>query len=574
VVSNWPLVLDISRNVAIIGMGAYLTTRLPAVRRALTQSEFRLQDKLVLALVFGSFSAIGNWMGIPVMGSMANTRIVGPIAGGLIGGPVVGIGAGIIGAIPRYFMGGYTMWASVFANVIAGMVSGMAYRLLGFRRLDVKAAIVTGFICELILKGMVLVLSKPFEQAWELEKIIAVPTVIANSIAVGFFVYIVRDVFQEQKKVQAQSAQQAIRMIQQTAGLLHEGLNEKTALKVVRILLKETKAAAVAITDTQKVIAYVGAGADHHIKGSPILTLVTQQAMQTLQTVIVNNPAEVNCPHPGCPLTAIIDAPIIIDGQLWGSLKLCKINYEVISPYEAEIIQGIADFLGLLLARRQLQEQKNMLTEAEYRMLKAQVNPHFLFNTLGVVHSLIRISPELARTCVKDLSDLLRRALEHGDEMVYLRDEIEFVRAYVRLEKARFGERIRLEEFYTDTVLQCQVPVFTLQPLVENAIRHGLSPKVDGGLLIIRIWDEGNNLFIEVEDNGVGIDADKLADVARFDNSLAKHTSGAGIGLSNVHRRLGLTFGSNYGLRITSQEGRGTLICAMLPKWQEKEETA
>jgi len=571
VTNNWPLILDISQNVAIIGMGAYLMTRLPAIRRALTQSEFRLRDKLALALIFGAFSAIGNWMGIPVMGSMANTRIVGPVAGGLIGGPVVGIGAGIIGAIPRYFMGGYTMWASVLANVIAGVVGGLAYRLLGFRRLDIKAAIVTGFICELILKVMVLGLSKPFEQAWELEKIIGIPTIIANSIAVGFFVYIVSDVFQEQKKVQAQSAQQAMRMIQQTAGLLHEGLNEKTALKVVCILQEETKAAAVAITDTKQVIAYIGAGSDHHIAGSPIVTMVTQQALHTLQTVIVNNPAEVNCPHPGCPLTAVIDAPIIVDGQVWGSLKLCKINYERISPYEAEIIQGIADFLGLLLARRQLQEQKSMLTETEYRMLKAQVNPHFLFNTLGAVHSLIRVSPDLARTCVKDLSDLLRRALEHGDEMVGLRDEIEFVRAYVRLEKARFGARIRLEEVYTDAVLQCQVPVFTLQPLVENAIRHGLSPKLDGGLLVLRIREEEKKLLIEVQDDGIGIAVDKLADISRFDGSLARHTSGSGIGLANVHKRLRCAFGENYGISITSEEGRGTLVCAALPR-QSKED--
>ncbi|KYZ75656.1 hypothetical protein AXX12_10600 [Anaerosporomusa subterranea] len=544
---NWSLVLDISRNVALIGICAYLTTRLPAIRRALAQLEFRLRDKLVLALVFGLFSAVGNWMGIPVMGSMANTRIVGPIAGGLIGGPLVGIGAGIIGAIPRYFMGGYTMWASVLANIIAGVVSGMAYRFLGFRRLEVKSALCTGFVCELILKGMVLALSKPFEQAWELEKIIGVPTVIANSLAVGLFVYIIHDVFQEQKKVQAQSAQQAMRMIQQTTEFLREGFNEKTALAVVHILLEETKAAAIAITDTEKVIAFVGVGADHHVVGSPIVTRVTQQALQTQQTVIVNKPGDIACPHPGCQITAMIDAPIVVDGQLSGSLKLCKINYETITPYEAEV---------------------------EYRMLKAQVNPHFLFNTLGAVRSLIRISPELARACVKDLSDLLRRALEHGEAMVSLREEMELVHAYVRLEKARFGERIRLEEFFADTALNCKVPVFTLQPLVENAIRHGLSPKIEGGLLTIRILREDHHLFIEIEDDGVGISADRLTDIARFDGSSTKHTSGAGIGLNNVHMRLRLAFGSNYGLNITSQEGQGTRIRALIPDGQAKEESA
>lgn len=569
--SNWPLIFDICRNVAFIGMGAYLATRLPAIRRALTQSEFRTQDKLVLAVVFGIFSAFGNWMGIPVMGSMANTRIVGPIAGGLIGGPIVGIGAGIIGAIPRYFMGGYTMWASVLANIIAGVVSGMVYRIWGLRRLDVKTALCTGLVCELILKGMVLAISKPFERAWELEKIIGVPTVIANSLAVGFFVYIVRDVFQEQKKIQAQSAQQAMRMIQQTTESLREGLNEKTAAEVARILQTETQAAAIAITDTEKVVAFVGEGAEHHLVGAPIVTRVTQQALQSLQTVIVNKQAEVGCPHPGCPLTAMMDAPIVVDGQLWGALKLCKTNHETITLYEAEIVQGVADFLGLLLARRQLQEQKSMLTEAEYRMLKAQINPHFLFNTLGAVRALIRISPETARACVKDLSNLLRRALEQGKEMVSLHEELDLVRAYVRLEKARFGERIRLEEHIDDTLLACKVPVFTLQPLVENAIRHGLSSKIEGGLLTIRIRHGEQKLFIEVEDDGVGIPAGKLAAIARLDAAAAKHTSGTGIGLHNVHKRLQLAFGSEYGLTITSQEGRGTRILALLPCGQEED---
>jgi LytS/YehU family sensor histidine kinase len=293
-----------------------------------------------------------------------------------------------------------------------------------------------------------------------------------------------------------------------------------------------------------------------------------------MQTIIVNNKTDISCPHPGCRLTAIIDAPIVVDGQLWGSLKLCKINNESITAYEAEVVQGLADFLGLLLARRQLQEQKSMLTEAEYRMLKAQVNPHFLFNTLGTVRSLIRINPELARACVKDLSNLLRRSLEQGEEIVSLRLEIELVRSYVRLEKARFGERIRLEEVFTESALNCKVPVFTLQPLVENAIRHGLSPKIEGGLLTIRIWREDQQLVIEVEDDGVGISTDRFSDIIRFDGSAAKQTSGVGIGLNNVHKRLRLAFGSNYGLTIVSQEGRGTLIRALMPIVQAKEESA
>ena len=146
---QWQLILDIARNVGLIGVGAYVSTRLPAIRRALTYSHYRLHDKIILALVFGAFSAMGNYIGIPVVGALANTRIVGPIAGGLLGGPLVGVGAGILGAIPRYLIGGYTVAASVLANILAGLISGHVYKKYGPGRLNLKIALMTAFICEL-----------------------------------------------------------------------------------------------------------------------------------------------------------------------------------------------------------------------------------------------------------------------------------------------------------------------------------------------------------------------------------------------------------------------------------------
>lgn len=567
------LILDIARNVGFIGICAYLMTRMPSIRRALAYSQYRLQDKVILALVFGSFSAVGNFMGIPVMGSMANTRIVGPIAGGLIGGPWVGIGAGVIGAIPRYFMGGYTMWASILANVVAGGVSGAVYWRFRKQRLNLWVALGTGALAELILKAMVLGLSKPFEQAWELEKIIGIPTIIANSLAVGLFAYIVRDVFQEQEKLQAQSAQQAMRLIQQTTEFLREGLNQSTAAKIARIILSETKAAAVALTDNDRVLAYIGAGSDHHRVNSPVVTAATREAMESLHTVIVNSREGIGCPEPTCPLTGIIDAPLIVDGQLRGTLKLGKTNNEAISAYEAEIIQGIADFLSLILTRRQLDEQKNMLAEAEYNMLKAQVNPHFLFNTMGVIHALVRINPEKARARIKDLSDFLRRTLDHRADLVRLSEELEIVQAYIRLEQARFGDRIRVSFEIAPDVLDALIPAFSLQPLVENAIKHGLATQCDEGSLQIRASQADGILHMTVQDDGKGMPSERLVQIRKFDGTAEREASGAGIGLNNVHNRLRLNFGPAYGLRIESQPGRGTRVEAVLPLTNREEVT-
>lgn len=557
--------MDIARNVALMGVGAYVSSRLPAIRRALTYSQYRLQDKIILAMVFGAFSAMGNYIGIPVVGALANTRIVGPIAGGLLGGPWVGLGAGILGAIPRYLIGGYTVPASVLANIMAGLISGFVYNKYGPGRLNLKIALMTALVCELNLKFLILLLSKPFEKAWELEKIIGIPTIIANSLAVGLFFYIVRDVFQEQQKVQAQSAQQAIRLIQKTTELLHEGLNAKTAFLIASILRTETKAAAVAITDNEKVLSFVGIGADHHQANAPILTRATQLAVNSRQTLIFNRQAEIGCPVPLCPLTSVIEAPLVVDGQVQGILKLYKANDEVITAYEAEIIQGIADFLGLLLDRHSLDEQKMMRAQAEYNMLKAQVNPHFLFNMLGTIRALVRTAPEQARARIKDLSDFLRRTLEHGADLVRLAEELEIVRSYVQLEQSRFGDRIQVREEVSESVLEYFLPVFSLQPLVENAIKHGLSSKRDGGTLVIRIYESESLLHMEVEDDGVGIPAARLQAIRQFDGTSSRDTTGAGIGLNNVHKRIQASFGSQYGLQIESREGKGTIVKALLP---------
>lgn len=562
---QWALILDIARNVGLIGVGAYVSTRLPAIRRALTYSQYRRHDKIILAVVFGIFSALGNYIGIPVVGALANTRIVGPIVGGLIGGPWVGVGAGIIGAIPRYMIGGYTVAASVLANIMAGLISGFVYNKYGPGRLNLKIALFTALICELNLKILILLLSKPFEKAWELERIIGFPTMIANSLAVGLFFYIVRDVFQEQQKIQAQSAQQAIGLIQKTTELLQEGLNTKTAFKIAGILRAETKAAAVSITDNEKVLSFVGVGADHHAANEPILTKATQQAVNSGRTLIFNSREEIGCPNPLCPLTSVIEAPLLVDGQARGILKLYKTNDEVITAYEAEIIQGIADFLGLLLDRHTLEEQKIMLAQAEYNMLKAQVNPHFLFNTLGTIRALVRTSPEIARARIKDLSDFLRRTLEHGTELARLAEELEIVRAYVKLEQSRFGDRIKVREEISATALEDLLPVFSLQPIVENAIKHGLLPKRDGGTLTLRIFEAEAVLHLEVEDDGAGISEDRLQAILRFDGNLSRDVMGAGIGLNNVHKRIRVNFGSPYGLQIESQEENGTLVKVLLP---------
>ncbi len=409
-----PLLWDITRNLALNGLGAYLVTRLHAVRRALTESRYRTSDKLVLALVFGVFSALGNFIGIPVHGALANTRIVGPIAGGLIGGPLVGFGAGLLGGVVRYSLGGYTALASLVANVLAGLIGGLVYRRLGSGRITVPVALGTGMLGELGLKACILLMSKPFHLAWTLEQAIALPTILANSAAVAIFILVVRDVYQEQAKVKAHADQQAL------------------------------------------------------------------------------------------------------------------------------------------------------LAQAELQVLKAQVNPHFLFNTLTTVSALTRSDPESARRVIKDLSGFLRRSLDRGDEMSTLGEELEIAELYLGLEQARFGERMKGVFQVPAELLTQPMPVFILQPLVENAIRHGIGPKREGGSVILRAGRDPQGVWVEVADDGLGLAPEELAWLNAQGGS--RSAGGMGIGLQNVHRRLRILFGPGSGLVLASEgKGRGTTCRLTLP---------
>jgi len=551
--------IAILRNIGLIILAAYITVQLPAFRRALHNFPNRSRDKVFLVFVLGAFSVFGNLIGIPVEGAIANTRIVGPIVGGLLGGPFVGVGVGIIGAIPRYFMGGFTMWPAVLSNIFIGYVSGLVGKRYDIRRMNFKLTILVAFVCEIILKLFILTMAKPFEAAWELEKTIAIPTIVANCLASGLFIYIIRDVLKEQEKIQAQSAQYAMKVIHKTSGLLRTGLNKKTAQTVAEIIYQEIHAAAIAITDAKRVLAFVGNGCDHHIVDAPIVTLATKQMMQKGEPVIVNGRDGIGCPNPNCPLTAVIEAPLILNGELLGSFKLYKMNNEIISPYEVELICGVADFLTMQLAQFKMDEQQRLLSQAEFAALKAQVNPHFLFNSLSTIRILTRTDPEIARSLIKDLADFLRKTLRRQREMVSLAEEMETVRHYVHLEKARFGDRIQIEE---EIEMQCGkffIPVFTIQPLVENALKHGLSHKTDGGKVKITVRSEKQMLVVTVEDNGIGIAAERLS------NLLDEHISieseqGSGIGLRNIKGRLQKIYGNGASLQIESQENKGTMV--------------
>jgi two-component system LytT family sensor kinase len=202
-----------------------------------------------------------------------------------------------------------------------------------------------------------------------------------------------------------------------------------------------------------------------------------------------------------------------------------------------------------------LEEQQRLLMQARLEALASQINPHFLFNTLNSVSSLIRTNQDQARAVVYKLSSILRRLLRKHESFSPLRDELSFIDDYLAIEMVRFGDKLRFDKDVSPETLDKLVPSMLLQPLVENSIRHGLSGKVDGGVIRVRSRMAGNRLSIVVEDDGVGIPEAKLARLLE-----------QGIGVSNVNERLKVFFGNDYRMYVDSRPGAGTRIEIDIPE--------
>jgi two-component system LytT family sensor kinase len=236
-------------------------------------------------------------------------------------------------------------------------------------------------------------------------------------------------------------------------------------------------------------------------------------------------------------------------------------NYWVYSVIYAASVAAIGIELKVFNSVRiqiKLEEQERLLLHARMEALQNQINPHFLFNTLNSISSLVRFDPDMARDVIFKLATILRRLLSSGDAFAPLREEFEFIDNYLDIEVVRFGrDKLRVVKELDPASLDVVVPSMLLQPLVENSIKHGLSPKVEGGSIYLRSRVKDSRLIIEVEDDGVGMGQAQLEESSSW--------SGMGIGMANISERLQVLYGDTARMTIDSHEGKGTLVRIRLP---------
>ncbi|MGZ5141661.1 MAG: sensor histidine kinase, partial [Burkholderiales bacterium] len=204
-----------------------------------------------------------------------------------------------------------------------------------------------------------------------------------------------------------------------------------------------------------------------------------------------------------------------------------------------------------------LEEQERLLLQARMEALQSQINPHFLFNTLNSIASLVRFDPDMARVLIVKLANILRRLLRKGDSFVPLREEVDFIDDYLDIEVVRFGQdKLRVVKELDPATLEMIVPSMLLQPLIENCIKHGLAPQIEGGSIVVRSVVSGGMLNIEVEDDGVGM---------TVPGGSAPVMPGPGIGMSNVAERLKVLYGETATMVVSSSGGKGTRVTIRVP---------
>ncbi|MGY0616718.1 LytS/YhcK type 5TM receptor domain-containing protein [Vibrio sp. FJH11] len=551
------LVISLLQQMCVYLVLAYMLSKTPIILPLLSISS-RLSHRLICYVLFSGFCILGTYFGLHINDAIANTRAIGAVMGGLFGGPVVGFAVGLTGGIHRYTLGGFTDLACAISTTAEGVIGGLLHVYLikrnkGALLFNPSVVFSVTFVAEVVQMILLLAVAKPFDQAYELVSAIAAPMIIANSFGAALFMSILQDRKTIFEKYSATFSRRALTIADRSVGILSNGFNTENAEKIARIIYEETKVGAVAITDQEKILAFVGIGDDHHKPNTPISSQSTLDSMEKNDIIYLDGterPYQCSIAK-DCKLGSALIIPLRAGKEVIGTIKLYEPKRKLFSTVNMSMGEGIAQLLSSQILYGDYQQQQALLAQAEIKLLHAQVNPHFLFNALNTISAITRRDPDKARELIQNLSHFFRSNLKQNINTVTLKEELAHVNSYLSIEKARFTDRLEVEIDIEPELLDIKLPSFTLQPLVENAIKHGISNLLEGGKVKIYSQVHPQGHLITVEDNAGSFEPPK-------DNH-------SGLGLEIVDKRLTNQFGRDSALKITCEKHQFTKMSFIIP---------
>jgi two-component system LytT family sensor kinase len=374
--------------------------------------------------------------------------------------------------------------------------------------------------------------------------------VVAGALAVGLVVLLRRFVVasRELGTDKERATYETLHLASRAAAHLRNGLGEPEAARAVRHLRSLLGCAGVALVDHAGGVAFDGDDA-FRSAAADLASQVSVSGRPQIRRGI----------HSGRRESDAAAAPVLVGGRAVGAV----VAFE--PTVRAGLVRAtgeVADWVAAQVELGELDASRAALAEAEVRALRAQISPHFIYNSLNAIASFINTDPATARELVLEFADFTRYSFRRHGEFTTVAEELRSIDSYLRLERARFGDRITVTLQIAPEVLSTVVPFLSIQPLVENAVRHGLESKEGGGRITITAVDSGGYAELSVEDDGVGIEP------ASLERALAGGAAGEHVGLRNVDARLRQVYGDEHGLVVETNVGAGTLVRMRVPKSQ------
>ena len=508
------------------------------------------KDIIALSFFFSLLAISGTYIGLNFNGAILNTRNIGVVAGGLLGGPYVAALTGLVAGIHRAIinLGRETAIPCAIATIIGGFLTAYISRFVKNKD-RMFFAFLLAFVVENLSMALILLIQKDKALAQSIVKNFYIPMVFMNSVGAAILILLVEDIIQKSELIAGNQAKLALEIANKTLPYFRntENLNE-----VCKIIANSLGARATVITDTKEIIA--GFSTDKSvINKSNIRSNNTREVLKTGEVMLVIKDDEDEIiedffyisPH----IKSCIILPLKEKNDVSGTLKIFFDTAEKITEKNRYLMIGLSHLISTQMEISKVENLISLLKYSELKALQSQINPHFLFNVLNTMTSLIRTNPEKAREVTIDLSNYLRYNLDNNLKSVELIKELNQIDTYIKIEKSRFGEKLNIIYDVDESLYNFQIPSLIIQPLVENSIKHGILKKRDNGFVKIIVKRIDKDIEVAIEDDGVGIEQ---AVIDNLDKKIEEN-----IGLKNVHQRLKLLYGE--GLNITKLE-QGTRI--------------
>ncbi|WP_343101482.1 LytS/YhcK type 5TM receptor domain-containing protein [Romboutsia sp. MSSM.1001216sp_RTP31141st1_G3_RTP31141_220114] len=516
-----------------------MITKIKGFKYIFQKEKYKAKDLMIISIIFSLLAILGTYNGISVQGSLANTRIIAIVSGGVLFGPLVGIVSGVISGVHRYIIDihGITSFPCFISSIFAGIISGYFYK-----RIDDKYRWIYGILCGVISESFTMLLiyliSKPHNVAVNIIHKIYIPMIVGQ-IGIGFLVSIVQAIKKEKDEVAAFQSKLALDIANKTLPYFRS-INKDSLRIICQIIKDEINSDSVAITDREKVLAYVGIG-EEIFNRSTGLSDITKESMEKNKILNIKVENEGYSVSEKVNLKTVMIIPLTESNKVIGSLKIYYTEQYDMSHSKKALAIGLSQMISTLMEVSKIEKMKEAKNKAEIKALQTQINPHFLFNALNTITSFIRIDPDKARKLIINLSTYMRYNLEVTDNLIDINKELEQVKAYVEIEKARFGDKLNVI-YDIDEDIKVKIPSLIIQPLVENAIIHGIRKNGGHGVVVIGVKKDKDRTKIWVENDGLTIDQEIINRV--YNNNMSENK----IGLYNVHLRLKLIYG--HGLDI------------------------